>query len=187
MSIDFNVYFTDPQSISAMGVEDYCKSIGFSVEVFPNIKFMEHSGFLPFKLSGDFFDETVNDRYYLTGFEMYINQFTYQSSVPKSKGLIQKMLHKTTHTEESFERAVKDKTTQIVICCSAQDSLESLTAHLFGAYLCKCNSGVFYNPQTDHFFTYHIALEKEITQIAETLRNDYKAGNLLIHGFDGWV
>ena len=188
MSIDYYVYLKHPDAFSPQSFEQYCRSLGLHIELHPSFNLFEDAGFLPIRLIDERFVEDGGSHDFLSGFEFYSSEYQHVlQPQKKATGFFHKIFKAKPIEETPFDRAIKEATWLIELCCRSADSFEVLLAYIFGAYLIKCCDGTFDDPQTGQFYNDHNHLESEIEKIIAELLEQGNAGELLTHEFKEWT
>lgn len=124
MSVDYYIYVKDTNHFSIKQCEDYVKSLGLSVEFYPNFNIYTHTGFLPIRLDGLFISDSLAGKSFLSGFETQLDQYEYCPPEKESKGLLNKFFRKNTAKQETtFDNAIKESSHCFYIHCGTQDEL----------------------------------------------------------------
>ena len=188
MSIDYYIYLKETDAFSSQSFEQYCSSLGLHIELHPSFNLLEGAGFSPIRFIDERFAGNGGSHDFLSGFELYSSQYHHVLQPQQQpKGFFQKLFKVKPVQETPFDRAVKDATWLIELCCGIADSFEVLLAHVFGAYLVKSCGGVLDDPQTGQFYDEHNHLESEIKAIMAELLEQANAEELLTHEFKEWT
>ena len=187
LSLDFNVFLDHSEDFSLEDFVNFCKSIDFVVEAYPEFDFYNHTGFLPFKLFGNFLGEKIGNQWFLSGFEFYCEKNENEHSKHGKKGFFKTFFNKKEKvSESSLETAINNKNFSILMMCSSQDSFEELTTYLFTAYLCKSCNGIFYDAFSGQYISDFSVIESKIIQLVAELKDCHRNKQLLTHRFIKW-
>ena len=187
MSIDYIVYTKDITSFSIKNCEKYISSLGLDIEIHPEYEPFSHTGFLPIRLYGNFISEIFNEKSFLSGFEICLNQYRPIPAAKTQMGLFKKIFEKKVSQQQiPLDNAIKDASHYFSITCSSADSFERLLSYAFSAYLCKYCSAIFDDPQTSRFLDNEDLLVTEVNAIIDNLKIMCQNKQLLTHNFIAW-
>lgn len=187
MSLDYYVYLKRKMP-NKSAFEEYAKELGFELNVHPKIDFMTDTGFCPICLTDVRFGNENESNAFLTGFEIYHDDFhPSKPNTSGSKGIWGLFQKKVQIKETPFDLAVKDSSLVLSLSCSGIDSFEILMAYIFGAYCVKHCNAVFDDPQYGCFYNDAAIIESEISRIVEELVDIKESGDLHVHLFEAWI
>ncbi len=186
MSVDLYVYLKQELPDKSQ-FESFAMELGFQITVHPEIKLMNATGFCPIRLIDRRFTDKDGIDSFLTGFEIYHDDFRPSNApLPVSRGIFGLFHKKNLPKESPFDLAVRGSSVVISLRCSGSDSLEILMAYLFGAYCIKHCNAVFDDPQFGSYYIDIKVVETEIAKIVDELCKEKESGNLYTHKFDEW-
>jgi hypothetical protein len=183
MSWEFNVLKTNLDSFDKASFEDFSKTKGYIVLMYPGINLKEDSGFLPFKIEGSFLSG-LDGKNFITGFELYSDlSETNAIAEPPSKGLLGGLFGKKPlpvvpdPNGDMFD---------LLFVCSGSDLLEIFMAHLFGLFFAKTQGSECIDPQEGIEYKNPDQLEKTIDDIVVEMKDRSSKGTLILHPFENW-
>ncbi|MDR0489022.1 MAG: hypothetical protein LBG99_06460 [Propionibacteriaceae bacterium] len=182
MSWDFNVIKTSLDDFVVTSFEEFCKAKGYTVSVHPDIVLKRHSGFLPFKIEGDFLPG-LNDKSFITGFELYSDLSETATKTP-SKGILKSLFG---GKPQPVASALNEEKHDLVLNCSGSDLLEIFMAHLLGLYFVESQGCECYDPQDGIEYKEPKQIEKTINDIVEELKVRLSNGTLKLYDFEEWI
>lgn len=123
-------------------------------EIHPEFSFKDQTGFLPFKIKfKNPAHESWQDKYFLTGFEFYKEDFDYQTTYelinPPVRGLSKILGKKPTQNPVlsiEADKKLQACRTQLIFRWGVSDTFELRMATLSAAILSELSDGVFYVP-----------------------------------------
>lgn len=178
MSYDLNIYLKNISDVDKNTCISYLSKFGMDVDIYPEVDFNTHTGFLPFKFKLHNPPKYIEDMTYLSGFEYYADIFNYNNEI------------ETISQEDSylfdaeFDYLIKECAYVINLYISAQDSFEVRFAFLFGAYLVDCCGGIFIDNQSG------LMLAKNASETLFPLVLEYESAinvqTIKTHFFEAW-
>jgi len=191
MSWDFVVRETNLDDFAIASLEEFCKTKGYTISIHPNTNLIEDSGFLPFKITGDFLSG-LDSKDLLSGFEFYselAGPVTEQQSIKsQSKGLLKGLFRKNQPPVDSttpVSATPNEERYNLTLVCGG-DLLEIFTAQLFSLYFSELQGCECYDPQDDIKYQTSDELEKALNDIVVELKLQLSKGTLRIHYFESW-
>jgi len=179
MSWDFEVLKTNLACFRTESFEAFCKAKGYTISMHPDTNLKEDSGFMPFRIAGDFLSE-LNGNGYISGFELY-SEPSKTAVGSSSKGLLKGVFGKKSQPVAANSEA--DKHDLVLIC---GDQLEIFLAHLFGSYFLESQGCLCYDPQDDIEYVTQSQIEKTIMEIHNEIKLQFSSGKLELHIFQSW-
>ena len=179
MSWDFNVLATNLDDFEKSSFEEFCNAKGYTISIHPNTNLKENSGFLPFKIAGDFLPG-CSGQDFLTGFEFYSNPVIAEQP-PKS--LFKRLFNKK---PQPAVTAINVDKHDLALICSGSDLLEIFMAHWFGLYFAETQGCKCYDPQDAIEYKEPKQIEKTINDIIGELKARLSKGTLKLHIFEKW-
>ncbi len=175
MSIEINVFINDIHAIKRDQLEGYCNLKGIDTEVYPKFDIDRQTGFLPFRLQTGLIDKSLEDKQFLTGFELYIDPYDYEKEF--------KLNDNDYIYDRKVDSILKECPYVMTISMSAQDSFEPLIAYAFCGYIAQHCRGIIFDCGSGEIVE---DTDKVISDIVEFLKEQYRKKELLTHPFEGW-
>lgn len=187
MSLDFGIYTADIVEASAKKFNDYATSLNLTIEMDLEVDLLDQNGFLPFKIKGDFIDDSIADKYFITGFEYYLNRYAPTPPPQAKSSFLDKLFKRKTvsivETTDPFDELIKDSVYDITICCSLAYPFDKLVAYVYGAYMVEYFDGVFLDMYSGKNYQDVASLKKEIQLIIEEIKSEFYDGTLSMEEF----
>jgi len=193
MSLDINVFLTDPDdTLIPVWIEEMNK-LGMDCEIHPEFSFKDHSGFLPFKIKIDSnTHEELIGQEYLTGFEFYITNFDLKENIdePNKPSLIGKLLGKKAQinyfASPEIDKQLKTYNKVLTFNWGSSDTFEFRMAALASATLAKITGGLSCYPADNIWYNTVTVVEESINEVAEYERS-LQPREFRLHKFEGWL
>jgi len=186
VSFDIYVYFKKPKNFSKEQCESYFKDFGISIQIHPDYDIENAFGFLPFCIKADFISDSLKNNDYLSGFELYSEQYFYNKELKniQSEGIKKAFFKRKYIANNSIDNILKKCDNYFTISLGSQDSFEPLLACLFSLYISKYFNGVVFYCQSGEYIS---DFENDIKGIITDLKSDFISGNLKTHIFEKWL